>query len=647
MPGHDSDSRRRKGDEQPDGRPATGPAPKETTERRTAWRYLPWFFGVLWRTRPFALALHVGLMAADGLVPAAQLLIAQYLLDAVASLAAGTGSIAVVGRWIGALVAVRVAQALVAAGRNITRAYVREKASWRLQELVVERSGRVPLEEYEQPEFFDRLQRAQQASVWRSFVIFESALRTIELAINLASFLVLLIGAHIALPLLLVGGATPTLISHIRRGRETYQLYRWQTPEQRRANYLVQLLTNREAAKELRLYGLGEHLLARWDELAGRLRRERMQLILRQQVYLGAARFASIAGYSGAVLLLLWLGVRGEVTLGAFVALSQAASRFQGQLGQLLRTVGQVYEELLYIADLQEFTATQATDEPAARPTGACSGEIVCERVSFAYPGGEPVLRDITFTLQPGEKVALVGENGAGKSTLIKLLLGLYRPTSGRILLGGNDLGAIDPDSFRSHAAAVFQDFLRYQLTARDNIAYGRIERRADAEAIATAARAGGAAGVIEALPARYETVLGRYFEGGQDLSGGQWQKLAIARAYFRDAQILVLDEPTAALDPRAELELFERFRALAGGKTAIFVSHRMASARIADRILVLQQGRLIEMGTHAELLRLGGEYARMFELQSRMYQGALPDGDEPSAPTLERARGAGEVFGA
>ena len=585
-----------------------------------------WFTRLLWRERPLAVAVNVALMVVQGLLPASQLIILQRLLDTVDRVGGLGGDISEIIIWIVALGGVQALTAGVQAARAVSRAYLRESAGWRLQQLVIEKAGHVPLEEFEQPAFHDRLRRATQAAAWRSFVIFENTLRVAEVTVNLVSYLVLLIGAHVMMPIVLALGALPNLISQLRRGRERYQLRRVQTAELRRSEYMVELLTNRDAAKELRLYELGKHLIDVWYRVASFLRDQRLKLARTQQIKLGLSRITAIIGFAGAVLLLLDRTVAGAVSIGGFVALISAATRFQNQLTQVMRQVGTVYEEALYLGDLHDFVELERDETGQTEPNPSHTYRIDFEDVTFAYPGGPDVIKDLTFTMYPGEKVALVGSNGAGKTTLVKLLLGLYRPTKGRILFDGQDIRTFEPESFRKLCAAVFQDYLRYQLTAKDNIGFGQSERLDDLPGISHAAQAAGADQVIERLETGLDTTLGRTFEGGQDLSGGQWQKIAIARAYFRDARVLVLDEPTAALDARAELEIFEQFRALAGGRTAIFVSHRMASARIADRILVLEDGRLIENGHHDELLAQQGMYATMFELQAKWYR---PTGGE------------------
>ena len=624
------------------------PLPGEQERKLKSPQMVRWFLGLLWRERPIAVAVNVAVMLVQGVLPAAQLVVTQRLLDVVLGFSTGEGGFSTMAAWIGALAGVASIQAILEAARQTARAALRESAGLRLQQLVIEKAGQVPLEEFEHPAFHDRLQRARQAASWRSFVIFDNALRIAESVVNLVSYLVLLVRAHGGLPFVLAAGAAPSLISQLRRGEERYRLRRRQTPAQRRVDYLVELLTDREAAKELRLYQLGPFLMDQWHRAALALREERLRLARQQQVKIGAARTWAVLGLACSVALLLWQAVRGLVSLGGFVALMQAATRFQNQLVGVLRQLGNLYEEALYLSDLKAFVEYERVEEGREAMDASRTCRIDFENVSFAYPGGPEVLKDITFTIEPGEKVALIGANGAGKTTLIKLLLGLYRPTKGRILIDGKDLASLDPESHRRHVAAVFQDYLRYQLTARDNIGFGEAERLHDDAAIREAAGKAGADAVIDSLPRGLETTLGRTFEGGKDLSGGQWQKMAIARAYFRDARILVLDEPTAALDARAELEVFEQFRALAGERTAIFVSHRMASARIADRILVLGAGRLLENGSHDQLVALGGEYAHMFEMQARWYRSTLDadDGPPAAAASGEPPEGRGRALG-
>ncbi|NKB72795.1 MAG: ATP-binding cassette domain-containing protein [Candidatus Latescibacteria bacterium] len=608
---------------------ADTPRPSSADHLRT----LSWFAGLLWRAAPFALTVNIVGMVLQALVPAAQLVVFGRLVDSVhAIFGQGEAGFTQVLPWLALLAGLQLAQAGLGALRGHARAIFRERTGWRLQELVIARASTVPLSQFEQPGFFDRMQRAQWAAIWRSFMIFESALSMVEFAITLLSFLGLLMAAHWSIPFILLAGVAPVLLAYLRRGRETYGLHREQTTQQRRADYLVQLLTDREAAKEVRLYDLGPHLVSTWTHLAQLLRRERFRLTLRQQKHLGIAQLASVLSLLGALLVLLWQAVATAITLGAFFALTETAGRFQAQLQQVLGGIGQVFEQMLYLSDLRDFTTLDPERQPDQQALPDRPLAIVCQDVSFAYPGGEPVLQNLNFALAPGEKLALVGENGAGKTTLIKLLLGLYHPTQGRVLIDGIDSRQLDLQSLRQRCAAVFQDFLQYQLSAGENIGFGRIEDIEDQPRIEAAASAGGAAGLVASLTDQYRTVLGRYFSGGQDLSRGQWQKLALARAYFRGAQFLVFDEPTAALDPRAELEVFAQFRDLAQGRSAVFVSHRMASARVADRILVLGQGHLLEDGTHRQLLEKGGEYARMFGLQARWYQDDLPQPEEGRA---------------
>ena len=589
---------------------------------RTCGKSLLWFLGVLWRAAPASLAVYIGAIVVSSLVPAIQLLVITELIDQV-NLGFGDreGGFKSMLVWVGILAAVQMAHPGLRAVTMHSRAIVREKLEWQIEDQVLERAGSVALEQYENPAFFDRLERALVASHSRAFLLFDAAGGALERAITMISLLGLLLSAHFSLPLVLLAGATPLLVSYLRRGKETFELYHTQTPEQRHANYLVELLIDREAAKEIRLYNLGDYLTTLWTDLADKLKGERIELIVQQQKTLAMTRLSALLAFFVALFILLWQAVSAVITLGAFFALIEAARTAQDHLRAFLQSASGIFGWMLHLMDMQDFATTplERRDDMVELPEGPLS--IVCQNVSFAYPEGPLILQDITFQLAAGEKLALVGENGAGKTTLIKLLLGLYTPTVGTILVNGIDIRDIDPTTLRRHCAVVFQDFLQFQLPVQENIGFGQVEELENMSRIQRAASASGATSMIQQLPAQYRTLLGRYFEGGRDLSRGEWQKLALARSYFRDAMFLVFDEPTAALDPRAELEVFKQFHALSSDKTAVFVSHRMSSARIADRILVLKAGRLLESGHHDALMAANGEYARMFSMQAQWYR--------------------------
>jgi len=390
-------------------------------------------------------------------------------------------------------------------------------------------------------------------------------------------------------------------------------------------------MTRRDEAKEVRIFTLAGHLFSRWLSLARRLAVERRQVEVRHSWLTLGADFIAAAAYAGCLLLLSSLVAGAKVSFGGYAMLMQALQRFSGRLDQVMRHFATLHEQSLYLGDLYEFLEIDAPERPEWRAPleeedsgGAVevpsSAEIELRGVSFAYPGSDRlVLRGIDLTIKAGERIALIGENGAGKSTLVRVIMGLYQPTEGQVLLNGVDLREIPEKKLRRCFAAVFQEFVKYQFPAGENIRFGRLE---DAEPweVAEAAQLAGAASFIEQLPQGYETLLGRPL-GGVDLSGGQWQKLAIARALIRKAPVVILDEPTAALDPQSEAEVYRQFGEMTRGRTAILISHRLGSARLADRIVVLKEGRIVEMGSHDELVALGGEYARLFELQAQWYQ--------------------------
>jgi ATP-binding cassette subfamily B protein len=392
-------------------------------------------------------------------------------------------------------------------------------------------------------------------------------------------------------------------------------------------------MTTRQGAAEIRLFGLQRYLLQKRRRLFHALRDERLALA-RTELKVGMLGGLNVPLTLAVVMAgVVVLVARGQLSVGAYAAYFRAVELFSGTFFMLFWTTTVLDNDLRYIRDLFDFL--QLEDESsfgrqncgfprdhAARLLSSGIPEIRFEQVSFTYPEArQPVLQQITLTLRAGERIALVGENGAGKSTLAKILLGLYRPTSGRITVDGAELGALAPEEWRARVVAVFQDYMKYELTARENIGFGDLDRLDDLPAIHAAAERSGADTIVVALPTGYETILGRaYDEHGQDLSQGQWQKLAIARAYLRDAAVLVLDEPTAALDARAEVDVYRRFRDMAQGKSVLLISHRLGSARLADRILVLEHGRIVEEGSHTELIARGGRYARMYATQAQWY---------------------------
>ena len=559
-------------------------------------------------------------------LPAVRILLIRELVDGLhAAYGQGQAAFAAVAPILLWLVGLRMAEAGLGATFGHAAAVIREKSSWKLQEQVLDQAASVGLGEFENRDFFDRMQRAMKAAFYRAYGIFHESMRACESFIVLCTLIALFVTCHWSIPVVLFLGTAPVFYSQMRRGREIHALFHEQTPEQRRAEYLVALMTDRDAAKEIRLYGLGDFLGRAWEELAQTLRRQRFRLTLQQQRYMAGGRLSGISSALMALVILLWQATSGALTLGGFFALAETIVRFQGTLFEALRLMGGVYQNVLLIGDLRGFVDAAVERQEKMASTPARPLEIAVEDAGFAYGDGPPVLSGVRLRLRPGEKLALVGENGAGKTTLIKLLLGLYPPSEGRVCYNGVDGRDIDPEVLRRRCAAVFQDFVMYQRTARENIGYGQAEELGNQHRVERAAAAGGSAPVVDGLAERYDTTLGRFFEGGQDLSRGQWQKLALSRAYFRDAQLLVFDEPTAALDPRAELEVFRQFRALSEGKSAVFVSHRMASARVADRILVLGGGRIVEEGRHDELMLKGGEYARMFSLQAQWYKEEAP----------------------
>ncbi|GIQ70983.1 ABC transporter permease [Xylanibacillus composti] len=489
---------------------------------------------------------------------------------------------------------------------------------------VTEKAMRVPLLAYETPAFYDQLQRATAGLGSKSVSVLEQLLTIFRNSLTLVGYAIVLFSWHWLLFVCMLAFVIPTLLAHWRMGRSKFAQTIYQTPSYRSMHYLQHTMRSREASKELRIFGHGRYLLAVWKQIYWKTAKEQFNL---EQKFTKIKLAAETVSHTGSILLIgsfMWVGSRGVMTIGTYVSLYQAVASSQSLLQQMAGSIGNLYEDTLLVHDVfLLLDAGEEADEQAVRDTDRYSFShcLQTEQLSFCYPSrSADTLKDISFSIQKGEKVAIVGENGAGKSTFVKCLLGLYPATSGRILIDGEPLAGDRAVQWRKQTSAVFQDFVHYHLTVKENIGISRADQLKDEEKIAAAAAAAGASEMIERLPDQYDALLGTPFVGGLELSGGLWQKIALSRAFFRDSDFIVLDEPTAALDPMAEAELLGKFMDIVEQKTAIIVTHRLGCCMHVDRIVVLKDGQIVEEGGHAALLEKNGEYARMFHAQAQWY---------------------------
>ncbi len=595
-------------------------------EMWTRWKHLPRLVALAVRLGPLEVSIMAVTLVAGGLLPLAAVAVLRVLVDRTVALIEGEGELSTALFWLGALLGVFVLERVYEEVQDLNRD-IQDRLSARAHEMLLDKAGRVPLAMFEQPEFYDQLHRANES-------LHSRIQNTMTLVFSIPASMVRIVGllafvatAHYALPIILAVSLIPLAIVETRVGIRIYGATRQRTPDDRRRAYLEDLMTSREAAAEVRLFGQGEYLLERREAITRRLRAVRMKIARDHFTERGKANFGEHLAVGVVIAGIAALIVQGRLTVGYFAAFVAAAERLQVELALVFAETAKMDVNLRHMVDLLDYLdmeVEQHEDSRAERAASSTTPAVVrFEDVSFVYPGSRtPVLRGVDLELRAGERVALVGRNGAGKSTMAKLLLGLYSPTSGRITVDGADMNDVEPTEWRRRVAAVFQDYMRFEITARENVGYGDLSKLHDLAAIEAAAVKGGAAEFVQALPGGYETVLGRSFDqSGQDVSAGQWQRLASARAYIRDASVLVLDEPTAALDARAEVDVYRRFRDMSEGKTVLLISHRLGSARLADRIVFLDDGRITEQGSHADLMEMGGEYARLYSIQSEWYR--------------------------
>ena len=627
-------------------RPQGNPAKKERLpwrERIRALRYVPRLLSLIWGThRGYTVAMVVLRIVRAG-VPVTTLWVGKLIIDEVVRLASsGGGNTDLLWRYVVLEIIVVVTGELLGRASTLVESLLGDLFSNYTSVRMMEHAATLDLAQFEDPDFYDKMERARRQTVGRIALL--TQLLTIgQSLITLVSLSAALLLYSPWLFLLLLLGVLPAFLGETHFASLQYSLlYSW-TPERRRLDYYRYIGASNETARELKTFGLSEWVTERYRKLADRYYEENKRLSVSKAVVSTALSFLGEAGYYTAYVLILLDAVSGAITIGTLTFLSGAFMQGRSLMGRILGDASRVQEGSLYLKDLFDFFEVRPSvvSAPGAPPVPLPMREgFRFENVGFRYPDSDRwAVRHVSFELRPGERIAFVGENGAGKTTLTKLIARLYDPSEGRILLDGRDLREYDLLSLRRAVSVIFQDFVRYELRFDENIGIGSIESARDYldaldedldeaargnESIESAAEKSLASELLARFPEGWRQMLGRRFDGGVNLSGGEWQKVALARAYMRDAQILILDEPTAALDARAEYEVFLRFSELVQGRTAIIISHRFSTVRMADRIVVLRNGRVEEEGTHAELLALSGLYAELFRMQAEGYREEL-----------------------
>jgi ATP-binding cassette subfamily B protein len=594
-------------------------------ERLQALKNIPPVLRIVWDSGPYVVGLGLFFRVLVSLVPVSAAAVSGRIVDLVSGIYWRKTPLTQELWWLVAL-----EFGLIMAGNVFSRIIdyydrvLADRYTRHVSIQVMEHASSLDLQTYEDPVFYDSLERARVQATDRLGMI-QSIGRLFQQVITTAALSAAILWYSPWLLLLLVACLVPAFLGESHFAFLNYALNFRQTPVKRELDYLRQVGGSKEAAKELKLFGLNRFFTDRFTVLSDEILAQNLRLSRSRLFAASLLSFLSTGGYYGAYLWVIYKTVMRQLNIGQLVFLTQTIMSASNNISQIFSTLSSIADQALFLTDLLAFfelrpkIISKPNALPAPRPI--VKG-FEFRNVSFQYPGTERrVLDHLNFRLEPGERIALIGQNGQGKTTIVKLMTRLYDPTAGQILLDGVDLRDYDIEDVRKEIGAIFQDFMKYEMTARENIGVGRIQYLNDTGRIVMAAEESLADGVIERLPRRYEQMLGRRFEGGVDLSGGEWQKIALARAYLREAQVLILDEPTAALDARAEYEVFERFNELTIGKMALFISHRFSTVRMAERIIVLEDGRIAEEGNHERLVARGGRYAEMFELQASSYR--------------------------
>jgi ATP-binding cassette subfamily B protein len=607
----------------------TAENPSRSQSLKQAAANIPAAFRLVWDAHHGATIIMALLTLGGALIPAAQAWVGKLIIDSVVAsinghVAATAGLIAILPYLLIEFVLI-LGQSGIAQARSLTEHILHARLNYSLNTRLIRKALSLDLTHFENAEFYDKLQNARREADWRALQIMNNGFYIIQNIITLISFGAILLTFNIWLTLMLFGATLPAFIAQSKYAQLNFRLLSWRAPEARRMSYLEYLLTVDSSVKEVKLFGLGEPLLGRYADLFWKFMREDQALAQKRSLASFGWGLLATLSYYFAYAWIILRTIGGEITLGSMTMYLSIFRSSQNVFETLFFGLSDMYENALFMSNLFAFLDLKPQMPVSAHPI-ALPGKLECgiefRSVSFKYPDREEyALRDVSITIKPGEKIALVGANGAGKTTFVKLLTRLYDPSEGQVLIDGIDLREVDPKDLQKRIGVIFQDFVKYYLPARENVGFGQIDQLANEPRIVDAATRSGADPTIRSLPQGYDTMLGKWFERGNDLSGGEWQKVALARAFMRDAEVLVLDEPTASLDALNEYAIFQRFRELTDNKIALLISHRFSTVRMADRIVVLDDGHIIETGTHAELLALGGEYAKLFTIQAEGYR--------------------------